>query len=303
MADEITARTGIEISDSLIWEAEKLQPDGGRPDLEASTAKELPVVKVEAKLGAELLAGQLQSYAADLNDRSDRDTAMLVLVPKGRITEAAEVTAEALGLSGPGPWRLIDGHPSGTAIISWDELFAALRVGTSERCRYELEQLQSMYQELSSDYIAPLASDEDLRQWRSSDTDFAKLVDQVTRRLTTRHRLYPLRVESLEEDALTEPGEYRLRYVCPCARNAASCYSIGVRDSFAKWVTPIWMRVHRDTGNFRRIRERIKSSDLRSLESSGHVWIPMDVPPEVSAEHMIQALVDQAEEILRVAFP
>jgi len=306
LADKVKACTGIGIGDSLTWVPEALQKDGGRPDLEASTAKGVPVVKIEAKLGAELFKSQLQSYEADLRQRNTGESVLLVLVPRTRIAEAAGVTAAAFEQSGSGPWRVTNGRPSGgvvISVISWDELFVALQSGRTERFQYELEQLQSMYYELSSDFIAPLASDEDLRQWTSSDTDFVKLVDQVTRRLTKEHRLYPMFGELLEPvPPEGEPGEYRLRYVCPCVDDTASCYSIGVRDSFAEWLTPIWMRFHKDTGNFRLIRQRIESPELRSLESGGHIWIPLDVPPNVAGEQMVEALVGQAEEVIRVAY-
>lgn len=303
LAGEVEARTGIRINDSLTWIPEAVQRDGGRVDLEARRADEVPVVKIEAKLGAELLAAQLKSYEADLHRRNSGETALLVLVPRVRAAEAAQVTAAALGLSGSGPWRVTDGHGSGTAVISWDELFDVLRSGEDERFRHELEQLQSMYYELSSDFIAPLASDEDLRQWRTSETDFVKLVDQVSRHLTTQHSIYPMQLEPLEDAAQKdELRYYHRRYVCPCADKAASCYSIGVRDSFAEWLTPVWMRFHKDTGNFQLIRQRIELSDLKSLPSGGHIWIPLDVPPNVSGEQMIEKLVEQAEDVIRMAY-
>lgn len=309
IADEIRIRTGVKIDKSSIWLAEATQEDGGIPDLEARTSTGVPEIKIEAKLGAALFETQLQSYEADLRKRNSGESVLLVLVPRRRVADISQVVSNAFGPSESGQWQLHDESSSSLVVVSiihWDKVFATLQNGASERCRYELEQLRSMYHELSSDYIAPLASEENLRQWRSSDTDFAKLIDQATRqltRLTTQRRLYPLRVELFDEDASAEPREYRLRYVCPCANNPESCYSIGVRDSFAEWVTPIWMRFHRDTGDFRRIRQRIKSSALRSLESSGHVWLPMNIPRDVSGEQMTQALVDQAEEVLRVAFP
>jgi hypothetical protein len=304
LADELQTRTGVRIGDSLTWLPEALQDDGGRPDLEARRDDEVPVVKIEAKLGAELLPDQLQSYVADLRNRNRGEAALLVLVPKSRTAEAARLTAEAFDLSGAGPWQVTDGHRTGIAVISWDELFTALRGCKTERLHHELDQLQSMYHELSSDFIAPLASDEDLREWSSSETNFVKLVDQVTRRLTKQHRIYPMRVESLEQVSPDrEPGEYHMRYVCSSADDAASCYSIGVRDSFAEWVTPIWMRFHRDTGSFRVIRQRIETSSLKCLKSGGHIWIPMHIPFDVSGKQMIQALVEQAEEVLRVTYP
>ena len=109
-----------------------------------------------------------------------------------------------------------------------------------------------MYRVLSGDYIAPLASIEDLLEWKAREADFQNLADEVTRRLTTEHRVYPIAEESLE-GARPEhaPIAYYRRYVCSTHAGAASCFSIGVRDSFANWVTPIWMRFRHDTPHFK----------------------------------------------------
>jgi PD-(D/E)XK nuclease superfamily len=315
LAKEVEARTGVRIGNSVTWKAEALQDDKGRVDLEACTADGVPVVKIEAKLGAELTHNQLQSYLANLRKRNRNEAALLVLVPKSRTEEAVGVTAGAFELSGTGPWRVTDGHPVGIAVISWDELFAALHPGQDERFRYELEQLQAMYRGLSGGYIAPLASEEEIRQWTARATDFFNLVDQVTRKLTKHHRILPLLSEPLDTRDLPEETSeereqmvYRLRYVCPLDNNPASCYSIGVRHSFANYVTPFWMRFHKDTGDFRSIRQRIEASSLQWLESGGHIWIPLqiweplEVPQEVSGEQMVQRLADQAEKIVRVAY-
>lgn len=304
MADLVRDSTGVVIDAAVTWKAETPQVDRGRPDLEACLAKDLPVVKVEAKLAATLLEGQLQSYVNDLWKRNQAESAILVLVPEPRITEASKVTASALGLSGAGPWPVTNEHRTGVAVISWNQLFDALRGGEAEPFRHELEQLQAMYRVLSGSYIAPLADDEELLRWRERETDFVNIVDEVTRRLTTlittQPRIYPMRLEPLEGVSLdSDSSGYRFRYVCPFGQ---SCFSIGVRDSFARWVTPVWLRFHRGTNNFVDIRQRIEASDLRSLESGGHIWIPLDVPLEVSGEQMIQALVDQAGDITRIAF-
>jgi hypothetical protein len=302
MAHEVKVRSGIEFSESLTWIAEKEQKDGARPDLEAITAEDVPVVKIEAKLGAELTAKQLQSYVNDLLQRNSDKGALLVLVPKGRLAEAAKATAAAFDLAGSGPWRVTDGHRTGMAVISWDELFTALQAGKSERFLYELEQLKAMYRELSGSFIAPLASEEDLSMLGERVTDLINLVDQATRQLTTHHKVYPMGSESLDDEVHeTAPGVYRRRFVCSFAGDVESCFCIGVRDSFAKWVTPVWMRFHNRTGNFGLIRQRIEASSLRWLESSGHIWIPLDVPLEVSGEQMVQALVEQAEDVVKVA--
>jgi hypothetical protein len=309
----VEAHTGIRISDSLRWIPEALQEDGGRPDLEARTDDDIPipVVKIEAKLGAELLANQLQSYVEDLLNRNSDETALLVLVPEGRTTRVMPVIVNAFDdnaydLSGSEPWQVKKEPKSGCvsiSIISWDELFAALQSTEAGRFRYELEQLQAMYTELRGTFIVPLASDADMHQWESCETDFFELVNQVTRHLTKLHRIYPTLSEPLDQDSSErEPRVYKLRYVCPCDDDARSCYSIGVRLPFDEWETPIWMRFHRATSNFRVIRDRIKRSNLKIVESGGHIWIPLEVLRDVAGEQMIEDLVRQAEEVLRVAF-
>jgi hypothetical protein len=154
-------------------------------------------------------------------------------------------------------------HGIGIAVISWDELFDSLRGSKANQFEYELQQLQAMYRVLMGGYIAPLAEDDDLHQWREREADFVILIDQVTRRLTTEHAVYPLSSEPLEGIPPNSGSMgYHRRYVCPVA---GSCFSIGVRDSFAGSVTPVWMRFHKDTGNFLQIRQRI-SAYYRSLD-------------------------------------
>jgi hypothetical protein len=304
MAKVVGDCTGIVINPSLIWRAEFAQEDRGKPDLEACSADGIPVVKVEAKLAATLFESQVKSYVEDLKKRNNVASTMLVLVPERRITEAANVIASALKLSGSGPWRVTDGHGPGIAVISWEQIFDAFRGGKAESFRHELGQLRAMYRVLSGSFIAPLADDEDLLRWRERETDFVNVVDEVTRRLTrlitTQRRVYPMQLEPLEGVSLdSDSSGYRFRYVCPFDK---SCFSIGVRDSFAMWNTPVWMRFHQDTDNFRRIRQRIEASNVRSLESGGHIWIPLDVPLEVSGEPMTKSLVHQAGEIVRIAY-
>jgi len=304
LANKVEACTGIGIGESLTWRAETVH-DGGRTDLQACQADGVPVVTIEAKLGAELLISQLKSYEADLRSKNSGEAALLVLVPKSQTAVIAQVIINAFGLSGSRPWRITDGRQSGgvvISIISWDELFAALQSIEGDRFQYELEQLQAMYRELSSDFIAPLANDADLRQWESCGTDFVRLVDQVTRRLTKpEHKVLPKLIEAIDPIS-PERGKYRLRYVRGHSDYPASCYSIGVRDSFAEWLTPVWMRFHKDTPYFKQIRERIQKRSARSLASGGHIWIPLFVPPHVSAEQMVQNLVEQAEKVIQAAY-
>lgn len=305
MAGEIRERTGVDIGEPVKWLAESLQDDMARPDLEACTADGVPVVKIEAKLGAELFASQLRSYAADLRQRNSEDTALLVLVPEGRSAMTAQTVMDAFGVPGTDRWRISDADLPGSvtvSVISWDELFTTLKSVVAARFAYELEQLQAMYRVLSGDYIAPLASNEDLQRWKERETDFVNLVDQATRRLTTDHGVYPMGTEALEETSSGgEYVQYRRRYVCQRSGDRAPCYSIGVRDSFAEYLTPVWMRFHKDTAGFSQLRQRIKASNLRSLESGGHLWLPLDLPINASGDQMVQALIDQVQGVLAAA--
>jgi hypothetical protein len=66
-------------------------------------------------------------------------------------------------------------------------------------------------------------------------------------------------------------------------------------------VTPIWLRFHKGTGQFESIKDRIAT--LYPVASEGHRWFPLEVPMKVSGDEMIEALVEQAKVILRVAYP
>ncbi|MDP9238244.1 MAG: hypothetical protein M3P30_12770 [Chloroflexota bacterium] len=299
-ADELAKRAGIAVGPDMTWLAEQRQPDGGRPDLEARIDN-TAVVKVEAKLGAVLGPAQLQSYVRHLQTHPQGrrlDGILVVLVPPARIGEATNVVKEAFRVDGPGPWRAPkeDGPDIAITVVSWDDVLDAFGRVESDRFRNELEQFQGMYREFRSSYIAPLAGSAALVDWRNHPGDFVKLLDRVTRRLTTDPKVLPL---------FTEPSGYTLRYV----RQAQGCdqgshFSIGVRDPFDGFETPIWLRFHRETGCFRDIRARLQSSKLapRVIDIGGHVWIPLDVPIGADAEHMVNALVAQAEAVRRDAY-
>jgi hypothetical protein len=295
----------IKIDEPLRWRAEAVQEDRGRPDLEARAADGTPIIKVEAKLGASLPAEQLRVYEADLK-RSGRMGVLLVLVPKRRTSEIAKLTAFALGLPGAGPWPATGDRSVAVAVVSWDDVFAWLRTCGGD-VGHEVEQLEAMFRVLDGDNIAPVADVQDLVHWRKRKDDFVNLIERATRRLTESlgsHRLLPLGTEPIEQQVPEglEPLGYIRRYVCPVARPEWSCFCIGVRDSFAAWVTPVWLRFNARTADFALIRSRIETSPLRWLESGGHIWVPLDVPTGVTGEQMVDALVAQAEEVMRVAY-
>lgn len=298
---EIACRTGIEFSGDLTWRAEvRQESDGGRPDLEA-IAGGVPVVKVEAKLGADLSEGQLMSYCVDLRGRSDTG-ALLVVVPKQRVDEAENMVSGVFERSAAGRWQPGD-HPGIAVVVaSWDELFEALR--DVETVQEDLVQLESMYEVLSGNNILPFASYDDLVRWRERESDLVSIVDGVTRDLTTEHKIYPMGVETLplDPEGLETKGYHR-RYFCRPMGEKRPCFSIGLRNPFENHRTPVWLRVHGETPGYQVLHERLHSSGVASqlILSGGHMWFPLDVPLDAADEEMVRSLIDQANELLRAA--
>jgi hypothetical protein len=281
-----------------------------RPDIEAQSENGVPFIMIEAKLGAVLGPDQLRAYVEILQKFDGDEAALLVLVPKNRIKEATETVSEPFGPPQSDRWYVAGDRPCRVAVITWDDIFTALRRCKEENFAYDLAQLEEMYRELRGDYIAPLADKEDLLYWRERETDFINVAKEASRQLTPGGRLLPFQPEPLEEPSEKSEGPseafedqvYRRRYVRFPDGHSDSYFSIGVRDPFSGWKTPIWMRFHRDTDKFGSIRQRIeKDPFLVWRESGGHIWIPMKVPYEVPGEQMIDAIVEQAKAVLSVA--
>jgi hypothetical protein len=304
LATQITKLTGVSLDDQLSWRAEAQQEgDRGRPDLEARTADKVPVVKVEAKLGAPFDSEQFKSYADDLVARSGG--VLIVLVPRLRVAEATESVSKAFQLTGSGLWRLVDHPTTKVTVISWEGVLAALLDIPSEPLHSEVVQFEAMYRVLCGSHIEPLASRDELIAWRDREGVFVNLVDRVTRHLAAGTKLLPLHVRSLEHEpeGLVAKG-YQLRYVCRPLGAYQPCFSIGVRDPFKDHDTPIWLRFHRETPQFSVIRSNIEASPIsaRIVESGGHIWIPLSVPVGADGEQMVETLIAQAEEVCAAGF-
>lgn len=308
LAAEISSRAGLALPDDLHWRTEAVQDcDGGRPDLEGCRTDNAPVVKIEAKLGAPFGHGQLRSYLDALRSES-HESVLAILVPSRRVQEARGTIIKEFGVAGQDPWRPAESPNVVVTTISWEAVLKALAAGDDAPLRSEVEQFAAMYDVLNDGYIEPLAGREDLVQWRKREDatgTFTKLVDRLTHELLAGRPLNPMGREALEQapDGL-EPREYRRRYVCE-PQNASgqqSCFSVGVRDPFSGFDTPIWLRFHRDTPHFEAIRARLASSGVTKVASGGHIWIPLDIPVGVGEEDMLKALLSQAQAIARIAF-
>jgi hypothetical protein len=305
---EISSRAGLTLPEDLQWRTEAVQDcNGGRPDLEGCRTDNVPAVKIEAKLGAPFGDGQLRSYLDALR-RQLHQSVLVLLVPNRRVREAQNMIAREFSVDGKDPWRLAEYPGVTVATISWEDVLTALAMCDNARLRDEVEQFAAMYAVLNDGYSAPLAGPDDLARWRTHEDEtgtFTKLVDRVTRELSGDRALNPMGKEPLAHtpDDL-EPREYRRRYICesPDASGLGACFSIGVRDPFSGFDTPIWLRFHRDTPHFETIRARLESFKVTNVRSGGHIWMPLDIPVGVGEEDLLKALLSQAQAIAQVAF-
>jgi hypothetical protein len=64
------------------------------------------------------------------------------------------------------------------------------------------------------------------------------------------------------------------------------------------------MRFNHGTPKFSLIHDRLVPSKFSQqlVESSGHIWIPLDVPLHADGETLVDSFVAQAEEVIQVAY-
>jgi hypothetical protein len=291
----ISSASGCPPLSKLQWLAEARQMDRGRPDLEGRTAAGAALVKIEAKLGAPFGDGQLDSYVQYLRS-GDAPTVLLILAPERRRQEVISHTCAHFRVEGLGPWLLDPAPCVHVTVIAWEQVFEALAVASSGGFADDLAQFRAMYRVLIGDDIEPVTTDEEVKAWRESEGKWRNLVDRTTRQLTG-GRLLPFQ---------TEPGveAYHLRYVCRGLGNPEPCYSVGTRHPFRDYTTPIWLRFHKDTGHFTRIRANLdrSPSEWQLVDSGGHLWFPLEVPRNSDGDTMIGALVERVQEIVAVAY-
>ena len=303
--DVISSATGHPIRPGLTWRAEARQEDGGRPDLEGRDAADRAVVKVEAKLGAPFGAGQLKAYVSAFCS-SGQGGALLVLVPKSRLGEAADHVCKCFGVVGSGPWRIpCDEHDDvavACAVLSWEQVLGALSAEASGPFHDDLSQFRTMYDVLVAGQVVPPAQDADLLAWRENEASWELLANHVTRALTAPgDGVLPFGEEGVVQ-------RYRRRYVCRLVAEGHSCYSVGTRDPFEGHRWPLWLRFRRDTADFRGIVMRLESSGLKgeAVNSDGHLWFELELPQDserLTVAEVVDDLVKQVQGILAVAYP
>jgi hypothetical protein len=297
----LTRRTEVDLDSVTRFQAEAVHEDGGRPDLEGVTDDDLPLVMVEAKFGAILTAGQLDSYFGDQARRLETTGAnrprgvIVVLVPPHRVS-AAELAYEDLmqkrAVAGLPP------YPSAVAILDWgdwlgcwEEAVAQLPA-TPDSIAGDLVQLRELCLTLGGLHIRPLGDLVPGPSWRARAADLATLVDQVTQKLRDpASRIPPIQHESGYDPLRYIPGGYRL--------GGSSC-SVGLASRFAdEGASPLWLRYHRATPHFAAISDLLLASGLRhSVRTDDrHLWLPLNIDPDLPGEMLADHLVDQVKSI------
>jgi hypothetical protein len=188
-------------------------------------------------------------------------------------------------------------------LIFWEDVLAQLRTVNSDSFACDFVQFQAMYDVLKGYGMKPITTVACLLKWRETkekEDNYVRLVDYVTRRLTQeeQEQVLPIGKEG------QAPNDYRRRYVCLPLGADCPCFSIGTRNPFEGHETPIWMRFHRVTPCFPVIQERLLASNMskRLLQSEGHIWIPLDVQLNVDGDEQVESLVQQAVEIIAIAY-
>lgn len=298
--------TGISIPDNLRWRAEAYQEeDAARPDLEGVDKDGSPQIKIEAKLGAQLSGSQLLSYVTDLEHRTGGGI-LLVLVPRRRVGEATHLIERTFSVSDPAPWHPEDHTGITVAVISWHDLVQALTRTESPQARKNLEQLSEMVNALTGGRLMPLASEEEVINWRERKDQFIKLIDRTTKRLKQEYGCWmgPWGHDLKDRNSWFTGRDYYRRYLCIPLGDRKPCFSIGVRHPFEGETTPLWLRFNSTTPLYKLIRRRLEASDLseRLVISGDHVWYPLYVPLDSNAEEMVTELIRQAGEVLNIAY-
>jgi hypothetical protein len=313
LAELVGQRTGAAMPVLTEWVTEPVQPDLGRPDVEAvldGFEGAVPIVKIEAKLGAELTAGQLRSFADDqLRPRTSesptnggRTRFIVLVVPRSRMPDARRVLEELgaapIGTTGreaaPRGFRLSAEEATPlqvAAIVTWKELADRFVTVAEQRC--DAEAFRDLYAGLQAVAIAPFTVDDLIAPgWEEAADDVASVLKAATEGMFS-GRVNPWRAEP--------PDFVGRRYVSRVSGSGdRTHFAVGVREPHPWHPTPAWLRYHPDTPDFASVQRRLAASlysDMLIRDGGGPVWIPLYLPDDVSFETAVVAVKEQIERI------
>jgi hypothetical protein len=291
--DFVGNAASTDLSEVRAFERERPTADG-RMDLEGVDAQGRPRLVIEAKFGHLMSVDQMSKYLAHQNRQLAGAVpgVLMLLVPDGRLAQARAIM-NAIGSAGPDHGT--DMSRIEPIALSWEDCLSAIESATSAQPvspvspAADLAQLRALCEELSG-WTRPVVEIPD-----DERTEFLKVVlEQLKDRVPSRNT---------GPRVARDPDYLTLRYFG--VPGAASYYSIGLTHRFAESSTPVWLRFHKATNDFQEVKKRLRRSEFAEQirQSRGHIWLPLNIEPDLGGPELVGYLVAQVERIANVVAP
>jgi hypothetical protein len=296
-------------AEKLTFVAEALNSAGKRPDIVGFDDKRRPRLIIELKFNAEVDLHQIAGYRREQINHCgiDRHEALTILVVPERRRMEADDMLQQIGLLLPDAINerdVLAGTGTGTWeewLSEWDRVPEDPSLGEPAIVS-DVAQFKALCKTLLKTVIPPLGHAANSSRWRERERDVMRLPDVVVARLDfnlwdegyKRHRGAELKI----------PFRRRRSLYVSLGGRGGTLADLGIRTDLADaGQTPLWLRVRDDGWNdLATVRSRVGSSSYgaRARNDGGHVWIPIDVPPHLGDDLLIDAIVDEAMAVAEV---
>lgn len=294
--------TASSLPEGLLWKTEDVNDEKGRVDVvghHATGDSSVPLVCLEAKVGADFADDQLPSYvrAQQRTVASAASQCVLVaLVPESRLKAAREEVGRdmvVLGAQASEDHWVVPGPPDcHVAVIAWDAALDVMQAVAGDASA-DLEQLRGAAQTLRGSDVPSLSEDDLHGNWRDRIDDLPLIIDRVTQNVTRElgSKLAPW--QPLASGGL----EGGFRYI---DLDSSPSLAVGIRAD--RTSPPLWARWHHVTRDFGSIAERLRSAGKHPVEGEeGHLWMPLDIDPGTGvATAQIDSLTEQVGDLFRI---
>ena len=300
----VRRRTSATVPAPVRWQAESRESDATRVDVagfvETTTHQQVPVIVVEAKIGAGFAGDQVSTYVKAqqrrLGEAGLASGATVVLVPESRVQMCREELADELVSLDAIPrdqlWVVDGAAQIFIAVISWDEsLTKCIAAGGPKSA--DLDQLLGACRALKGADVRALSEADLAGAWTQREADLMLIIDRVTRGVTS--------------TLVTKPFPWRpnpaygmaggSRYVISDDGHALA---VGMRADRAD--PPLWVRWHRETPDLAQVQPRLESAGRSAQEHDGHLWVPLVIHPDTgAATRQIDSLVAQVVDLFKIS--
>lgn len=300
--DLVRQSTGSRLPATLMWKAEEINTQNGRVDvvgLHVSEDTSIPLLCVEAKVGADFAEDQLSSYVRAQQHALAGTThqgVLLALVPQSRLRSAQEEVAHDMAFlqaRSVGKYWVVPGDSEcHVGVLSWDAVIDAMQARARDASA-DLDQLRGAARTLRGADISAFSKADLAGDWVERLDDLSLVVERVTEEATRKLGLSPLPWRPAAHDGLAGGFRYIGDDVFP---NLA----VGMRADLTS--PPVWVRWHRRTRGLRSVESRLRAGGERLIEEHGHIWVPLRFESGTGlATPQVQALAEQVEALFRLA--